>query len=215
MCAVCGWVIFSLIQCDCFILNSVQCGRFILVCSLVVLQNSQCVVFVFRELHTVFGAHSGEWAVRVKKVQSEMCAVSPAVCVCVCVHCSVCCTRCSRFVGSQLVLCRQTHIYIGDLAVAALGKTDRHAHTNRQMNTHEPNSWTSTNTQTHKPTNTQTHKHTNTQTHRHTNTQTDEYARAKHCWRHTQRRTSNQHTYLQKAVASNQQLFHQREGCHA
>ena len=26
----------------------------------------------------MFGAHSGEWAVRVKKVQSEMCAVSPA-----------------------------------------------------------------------------------------------------------------------------------------
>ena len=35
-------------------------------------------MFVF-----VFGAHSGQWAVRVKKVQSEMCAVSPAVCVCV------------------------------------------------------------------------------------------------------------------------------------
>ena len=129
----------------------------------------------------MFGAHSGQWAVRVKKVQSEMCAVSPAAnifiqfpvfsvfhrifvisffffigqfqCMCVfsvlhtmfflsfsfffltvsvCVHCSVCCTRCSRFVGSQLVLCRQTHIYIGDLALAALGKqTDMHTQTDR------------------------------------------------------------------------------------
>ena len=75
---------------------------------------------------------------------------------------SVCvCSVCSRFVGSQLVLCRQRHIYIGDLAVAALGKTDRHAHTNRQMNTHEPNSWTSTNTQTHKHANTNRQMNTN------------------------------------------------------
>ena len=102
--------------------------------------------------------------------------------VSVCVHCSVCCTRCSRFVGSQLVLCRQTHIYIGDLAVAALGKTDRHAHTNRQMNTHEPNSWMFTNTQT--------------QTRKHKNTQTDEYARAKHCWRNTQKWTYQQPTHI-------------------
>ena len=86
-----------------------------------------------------------------------MCAVSPSVDIsflffqCVCFYtvssvCSLCCTPCSRFVGCQLVLCRQTHIYIGDLA--ASGNTDRHAHTNRQMNTHEPTSWMSTNTNT-------------------------------------------------------------------
>ena len=205
MCAVCVWVIFSLIQCDCFILNSVQCGRFILVCSLVVLQNSQCIamccVCVQGAAHCVWcpfwsvGCESKEstkWNVCSFSCSKYIYTVSSVQCVSqnfcyflfffigqfqyvcvfsvfflsfsfsfywtvsVCVHCSVCCTRCSRFVGSQLVLCRETHIYIGDLAVAALGKTDRHAHTNRQMNTHEPNSWTSTNTQTHKHTNTQT-----------------------------------------------------------
>ena len=64
------------------------------------------------------------------------CVMSLAHCfsVCVCVlH-----TRSSRFVGSQLVLCRQTHIYIG-IWRRAWGNTDRLAHTNRQMNTHEPN----------------------------------------------------------------------------